>query len=323
MIKNIIKIIFSILVILALLIFILLIILKYLGEKPIETNYFTKVNTDEILENKYTNFGEYKVNTIEFESNEELFTKYKIWYPSQLKQNDDKYPIVLFVNGTGVPYTKYSATFEHLASWGFVVIGNDDPNTGSGKSTSITLDFIVSLNNNKESIFYNKLDVHNIGVSGHSQGGVGAINAVTEFENSNSFKSIYTASTTSHSMIDSWNLKGWNYDTSKVNIPYFMVAGTGKTDANTITPLDSLIKNYESLSDKVPVVMARRKDVDHGDMLIYADGYMTAWFRYTLMNDKTAGNIFSGDSPEILNNLNNWQDIRIKNLDYKIKSSTH
>ena len=47
-------------------------------------------------------------------------------------------------------------------------------------------------------------------------------------------------------------------------------------------------------------------------MLTHADGYMTAWFRYTLMNDEEAGQAFSGDVPEILTNLDNWQDVQIK-----------
>ena len=61
--------------------------------------------------------------------------------------------------------------------------------------------------------------------------------------------------------------------------------------------------------------MARRKNIDHGDMLIYADGYMTAWFRYTLMNDNEALGVFSGASPEIFQNVDNWQDVQSKNLD--------
>ncbi|MFQ7057932.1 MAG: hypothetical protein ACLRQX_04885 [Turicibacter sanguinis] len=39
---------------------------------------------------------------------------------------------------------------------------------------------------------------------------------------------------------------------------------------------------------------------------------MAAWFRYTLMNDEEAGQAFSGDVPEILTNLDNWQDVQIK-----------
>ena len=56
-------------------------------------------------------------------------------------------------------------------------------------------------------------------------------------------------------------------------------------------------------------VLARRTDTGHGDMLPYADGYMTAWFMYHLQGDETAGTVFLGDNAEILNNAN-WQDIQ-------------
>ena len=308
--KRILKTILIIVVIIFLLAIGLLMILKNIASKPVKSDYYNYVDSWGMLEKKYTSYGEFEVNSIEFESNEELFDNYKIWYPSKLEENNsEKYPVVVFVNGTGVPYQKYGATFEHLASWGFVVIGNDDANSASGESSSITLDYILSLNSNEESVFFNKLDITSVGISGHSQGGVGAINAVTEFGNSNIFKSIYTASTTS---IELANALEWNYDVTKISIPYFMVAGTGKVDAETIAPLESMIKNYINLNSDIKAVMARRKNTDHGDMLLNADGYMTAWFRYTLMNDEEASKVFLGDSAEILSNLNNWQDVRVK-----------
>lgn len=310
MVKKVLKIILIIVLIMFLLLIGLLMILKNLASKPVKSDYYNYVDSWGVLEKKYTSYGEFEVNSIEFESNEELFDNYKIWYPTKLEENNnEKYPIVVFVNGTGVPYQKYGATFEHLASWGFVVIGNDDANSASGKSSSITLDYILSLNSNEESMFFNKLDITNVGISGHSQGGVGAINAVTEFDNSNVFTSIYTASTTS---IELANALEWNYDVTKISIPYFMVAGTGKVDAETIAPLESMVKNYMNLNSNIKAVMARRKNTDHGDMLLYADGYMTAWFRYTLMNDDEAGKVFLGDSAEILSNSSNWQDVRIR-----------
>ena len=56
------------------------------------------------------------------------------------------------------------------ASWGFIVVGNEDENSRTGASTSATLDFMLNLNKDSNSDFYGKIDVNNIGVSGHSQG---------------------------------------------------------------------------------------------------------------------------------------------------------
>ena len=169
------------------------------------------------------------------------------------------------------------------------------------------------LNNASESIFYQKIDIENIGIAGHSQGGVGAINAVTNQPNGYYYKAIYTASTTHYELATALE---WPYDVSQITIPYFMVAGTLKADAGDgvegssnvgIAPLWSLQENYESIGDDVVKVLSRRVNTDHGDMLPLADGYMTAWFMYHLAGDDEAGDVFFGDNAEILTN-NNWQD---------------
>ncbi len=114
---------------------------------------------------------------------------------------------------------------------------------------------------------------------------------------------------------------GWPYDVSKVRIPYLMVAGTGIADGGDgvegsnnvgIAPLFSLNENFNAIPDDVPKVMAREKGKDHGDMLHYADGYMTAWFVYYLQENEDAGNAFFGENAEILSNPN-WQDVRAVN----------
>ena len=71
-------------------------------------------------------------------------------------------------------------------------------------------------------------------------------------------------------------------------------------------------RKYNNISDSVSKIIARRKDTDHGDMLPYADGYMTAWFMYWLNGDTEAGNVFFGEEAEILSN-SNWQDVQKNN----------
>lgn len=100
------------------------------------------------------------------------------------------------VNGTGVPASKYEAVLEHLATWGFIVIGNEDASSWDGVSSSASLDFLLTLNDSPDSVFYQKIDTNNIGIAGHSQGGVGAINAASVFENSDIYGSVYVASAT-------------------------------------------------------------------------------------------------------------------------------
>lgn len=284
---------------------------KWADQQPaVKDGYYTSVNTTMPLERKYTELGSYDVESKECESGESAYSIYKIWYPKETENANISYPAVVMSNGTGVPYTKYEPIFHHLASWGFIVIGNDDASARNGVSLSKSLDFLLALNKDSTSPFYQKIDANNVGIAGHSQGGVGVINALTEFDNSNVYKAAYTASTP-HSALAT-NLQ-WSYDISKVSIPLFMTAGTGKVDTETIAPLSSLQENFTALNDDIPAMIARRKDTDHGEMLANADGYMTAWFMYFLKDDMEAQTIFYGDSAEISQN-ENWQDIQKQNL---------
>lgn len=287
-----------------------IVLIKITEKTPaVKDKYYEENISSKELEKKYTAKGDYDVKFVEYSSEEEILKKYEIWYPENLETSNNKYPVVIMANGTGVPASKYKPIFDHLASWGFIVVGNEDGEAWNGKSSSLSLDYILSLNDNEESVFYNKVDVDKIGVGGHSQGGVGAINAVNDYDNSYLFKSLYTASC---AWIDLAVALKWNYDINKINIPYFMVAGTGKVDSETITPLASLESVFEGIDNNQLTVMARRKNADHGEMLSKADGYMTAWFLYTLVNDKEAEKVFYGDNAEILENKDNWQDVKIK-----------
>lgn len=292
----------------------LILFIIYASHQPVvKEDYFEKVASDQILEQKYTLKGNYEVSTWEQDAEDKKIGRYKVWYPTNLESSyGHKYPLVVMANGSGVPASKYAAIFDHLASWGFIVIGNEDQSSWNGTSSAKSLDLMLELNNTDSSIFYRKVDIHNIGIAGHSQGGVGAINAVTNQENGNSYKTIYTASTTHLALARGLN---WPYDVSKIKIPYFMTSGTLKIDAGDgknpgIAPLVSLQENYQAISNEVTKIYARRVNTDHGNMLPLADGYMTAWFLYYLQDDKEAGNVFFGENAEILTNTN-WQDVEI------------
>ncbi len=287
-----------------------------------EKNYYKYATPSGEIEKKYTDMGVLDVSYDEYKS-DNAYKKYEIWYPSEMKEKDVKYPLVIMANGTGIKASKYKEVFKHLASWGFIVAGNEDENSRTGASSAATLDYILKLNEDTSSKFYGKIDTDNIGIAGHSQGGVGAVNAVTQQANGNLYKAVFTASMTS-SFWGQENQLGleWSYDMSKVNIPCFMVAGTGffdagktqdptATDGQGICPLWGLTENYNAISDTVTKLMAREKDKDHSDMLRYADGYMTAWFMYHLKGDEAA-DFFSGDNAEIVSNAN-WQDVK-KNI---------
>ncbi len=273
------------------------------------------------IEKKYTQMGEKQIAQAKYEAGNTVWKDYEVWYPADMQERAASYPLVIMVNGTGYPVSKYREVLKHLASWGFIVAGNEDENSRTGKSTAATLDFMLAQNEDPSSIFYQKIDTDHIGVGGHSQGGVGTINAVTKQPNGGRYTCMWVASPTS----PYWGQDDvfgpeWSYDMTKVKIPCIMVAGTGIFDAGTaeditphegqgICPLWGMKENYDAIPDDVPKVMGRLKNKDHGDLARYADGYMTAWFMYYLKNEQEAGKAFFGDSAEMKNNPN-WQDVK-------------
>lgn len=212
-------------------------------------------------------------------------------------------PTVVMVNGTGLNALHYRPVFEHLASWGFIVIGNDDSNAWNGRSAVVSLEKALCQNSMENSPLYQRIDLHRIGVVGHSQGAMGAINAATEDDR---FKVLYAASCPQKSLAKKLN---WSYSMKTISIPTMLVAGTEWIDRH-ISPLDSLLLLAEELPNTTPMLLGRLKGVEHRYVLHEGDAYMTAWLRHFLANDADAAAALASDNPEILNNPR-WQNVNI------------
>ena len=285
------------------------------SQKPwLAKDYYTQFQSDSELEKKYAGLGDYEVSGMVVKFGDKTIGNIRIWYPSEMENMQNRYPLIVVVNGSNTAALNYEPYFERLASWGFVVVGNDDRQAGAGISTSLTLDYMLEQNQNSDSLFYEKIDVQNIGIAGYSQGGVGAVRAVTECGNSGLYKTIFTGSAAHSYLAQMWG----GYDASKVSIPWFMAAAagtsddTGATDAATewlgVAPLSSLIENYNAMPDNVFKLRARVEGAEHEEMQMKTDGYMTAWMLYQLQGDEEAGKALIGEDAEILSN-SNWQDI--------------
>lgn len=292
-------------------------------EPSVAADYYQQTPVCGTIEAEYAAMGDYEVSYAEYPALDVLIKQYKVWYPSALEEGSQEWPIVVMANGTGVPASRYEPIFQHLASWGFVVIGNEQQASWQGDGSEGALELLIRLNEDPESAFYQKLDLECVGAAGHSQGAIGAINGVTSQPNGWRYKALYTASTPSSRYAMTLN---WNYDVSKIQIPYFMAAGTGLLDAGeeglpevvedtqeiSISPLWSQEENYSLIPNTTPKLRARRTGADHAEMLPWGDGYMTAWFMYWLQGDQEAGKAFFGEGAEILSNPC-WQDLE-KNI---------
>lgn len=165
---------------------------------------------------------------------------------------------------------------------------------------------IISENDNSNSIFYGKLDLDNVGITGHSQGGAGVFTATTIMEHKDKYKTAVALSPTHE---ETAHVFGWKYDLTKINIPTLMIAGTnGDFETQSVIPIEKMAKMYNKIPSSKAI--ARRIGAEHGQMLYSADGYVTAWFMWQLQGDKEASKAFVGDSPEISNNKL-YQDVRL------------
>ena len=125
------------------------------------------------------------------------------------------------------------------------------------------------------------------------------INAATENKNSGKISAVFCASPTN---LDLARGLEWDYDPGELSVPVFFVSGTGDGDENLLVSGAQLREIYDRVPAGVPKLMARRTGADHGDMLYFADGYMTAWFLWQLRGDAEAAACFLGDSPELASN---------------------
>ena len=271
----------------------------------LNSNYYKDFSSDAELEYKFSQKGEYSVGNRTVETGDDSLGELLVWYP---EGTDEKFPMIIVANPTKLAAENYKPFFERLASWGFVVVGNGELQSGTGEGVSKTLDVMTGLIESHP--LRDVIDYSSIGLVGYSQGGAGALAAASEYDNSGEYDAIFTGSAVEPELSASM---GWIYDTSKITVPYFMTASTGTSDVGEgdtagYAPLTSLMDAYISMGDDITKIRARATDCDHSDMLKKCDGYMTAWMLYQLKGDKEAAKAFEGSSAEILDNAN-WQDV--------------
>lgn len=276
-------------------------ILKILGSRPAApANYQQTVLTGGEIEMKYMADGPYEVSTHETAVLQE-FGKFIICYPSALETGDEKYPVIVMCNGSGTPMSRYPSVSAHMASWGFIVIGTEENYSWNAFGAEMCLRYLERLNDNRNTddttnIFYQKIDFDKVGVVGHSQGGVGVINAITDTDHRNIYKAAVSLSPTNRALAHDLL---WDYDASLITIPIMLISGEGGGDDWVVTG-EQLRDIYDDISSVR--LMMRRKNTVHNEVLYSANGYVTAWFMWHLQGDEYAAGAFTGKNPEIMSN---------------------
>lgn len=286
---------------------VLFVLYLYIAGRPFLTkNYGKNVETGGEIEEKYQKAGPYEVSYYE-EDTLQGFEKYEIYYPSELESQAAEYPVVIFVNRNGLKASKYGALIEHMASWGFIAIGTEEEYDWNGFAAEMCVRHLTKLNenkiiNDKENIFYGKVDLENVGITGHSQGGIGVFNAITTQEHKDIYKAAVALSPTNKEAAETLE---WKYEPSKITTPILLISGADNSDERVISDeqLGSIYNDINAVKIK-----ARRKNAQHGEMLYVADGYVTAWFMWRLKDDGEAAKAFIGNDAEFFKN-EMYQDI--------------
>lgn len=281
-------------------------------------DYYTAFHSDAPLEHHYAGLGTYPVSSLVVPMPGTDLEQLRIWYPAELERSDGTWPLIVVVNASNTAALNYEPWFARLASWGFVVAGNDHRQAGTGQSAADTLDALLAMDEDPESVLFGRLDREAIGAVGYSQGGAGAINAVTAFPNSGLYRALFTGSAAYPLLARNM---GWGYDVTGMTAAWFQTAGTGTSDDSGldpdtafggVAPLSSLKDNYAAAPNAIQKVRARVTGAEHEDIQTQTDGYMTAWMLYQLRGNQEAGAAFLGEDAELLHN-ENWQDVE-KNL---------
>ena len=176
-------------------------VLKVLASQPAAPdNYQQTVQAGGPIEQTYLANGSHEVLEHE-DAVPQGFKKFTTYYPAELETGTGTYPVVVLCNGSGTPLSKYPAVARHLASWGFIVIGTEEDYSWNGFGAEMCLRYLERCNENQEidgkpSLFYQKVDFDRVGIVGHSQGGVGVLNAVTDTDHKGVYKAAVALSPT-------------------------------------------------------------------------------------------------------------------------------
>jgi hypothetical protein len=112
----------------------------------------------------------------EFEGQSLDFALYTVFRPANTVPGA-KYPLLTWGNGTCAQPAGYAPLLHYLASHGFFVVAPNNRWVGGAAEMLRSLDFMLAANDDPTSPYYQLIDTDKIGSMGHSQGGVGALNA--------------------------------------------------------------------------------------------------------------------------------------------------
>lgn len=255
---------------------------------------------------------------------------YDIWYPADLGAGGVVHPVITWGNGTMAHPREYAYLLAHLASWGFVVIAADRTDTGTGIQMLDAVRYLARQNSDPNSIFRGKIDTGRAGATGHSQGGLGAINALARGGDAVStavtLEMPLSAACASLPTVDGQSACIDPPAVTSGSVLLVNGSADGISPATQQLPpeligLQSMQAYYDALPAGIPKARAAVVGAQHNDIQGQPDctnfsctegvyrylGYLTAWFMDRLRGDPDARAAFLAATGELLHNPH-WSD---------------
>lgn len=213
------------------------------------------------------------------------YTLYSVYRPGLYKEGE-KYPLIVWGDGTCAWPEAYGPLLRYVASHGFIVVAPNSRWVGDGSQMKKGLDFMFAATDDMASPYYQKVDTTKVGAMGHSQGGSGTIAAASDTR----VKAVII----------------WNGGTS-ASKPFLAVTGDG--DILNATPA-SMRRDMQAAA--VPqgaflfYHMIAMKGSSPGHLTLVTEPERVvepalAWWQYMLNGDAEAAKFFVGDDCKLCN----------------------
>lgn len=219
-----------------------------------------------------------------------------LYYPRDIADSDRRHPVIVWGNGTFAFPAVYRDLLLHWASHGFIVAAANTPQSNLGISMRAGIDMLEHRDADSGSDFHGRVDLDNIGASGHSQGGAASI-VVGDDPRVDTVLPIQP---------------GPLADIDDVDDPALLLAGQRDS---IVFPW--LVRSFYNDADHIPAIYGEVRGADHftvvGDPGPFA-APTTAWFRLHLMGDQAAYSEFFGSDCGICTDSDTWSDVRRNDL---------
>jgi dienelactone hydrolase len=231
-----------------------------------------------------------------------------VYFPTDLGPPGARHPVVAWGNGSFEHPDKYEPLLRHLASWGCIVVAAETDQAGTGQELLAGARHVLAADLDPASALFGHVDHDHVAAVGHSQGAGGAMRAATDPSG------IVTTVVAVALPAAVYQLLGTDHDfhATRLRVPALFLSGEADT---LISPAGTVAGYY----DEVPgaAAMGILRGADHNTIQLDAGsgfrGYVTAWLRWQLAGDATAGTAFTGPHPGLAADPA-WADVRTKDL---------